>query len=292
MSRRLPPLNALRAFEAAARHLNFMNAANELAVTPSAVSHQVKSLEDWAGLPLFHRDGRRMALTEPAMKYLPAVSAALDQLALATRKLRAGDAGQGWLTVAMMPSFAAKWLVPRMAAFRETHPQIDLWIATFEGQTGELAPEIDVAIRYGKGDWPGLTATKVITEEIFPVCAPSFADRFRTPQDLTQVTLLHDELREDWAMWLKAAGVTDIDSYRGPGFDDSALLIQAAIEGLGVALARSALVEDDLADGRLIKPFAIGLPATSAYYLVHAAGAESLPKVKAFTSWLLNEAGA
>lgn len=292
MTRRLPPLNALKAFEAAARHLNFINAANELAVSPSAISHQVKSLEDWAGLTLFRRDGRAMALTEPAQKYLPAVTAALDQLALATRKLRAGDPGQGWLTVAMMPSFAAKWLVPRMAAFREAHPEIDLWIATFEGQSGELASGVDVAIRYGKGDWAGLTATKVITEEIFPVCAPDLAPRLRSPQDLAGVTLLHDELREDWAMWLAAAGVADIDSHRGPGFDDSALLVQAAIEGLGVALARSALVEDDLADGRLVKPFAVGLPAASAYYLVHAAGAEAQPKVKAFRNWLLKEAGA
>lgn len=290
MARRLPPLNALKAFEAAARHLNFINAANELAVTPSAVSHQVKSLEDWAGVPLFRRDGRAVVLTEAAQKYLPAVSAALDQLALATRKLRAAETAQGWLTVAMMPSFAAKWLVPRLPGFRAAHPAIDVWIATFESQQGPLAPEVDVAIRYGKGDWPGLTATKVITEEIYPVCAPELAGRLKEPADLAGATLLHDELREDWAMWLSAAGVSGVDSHRGPGFDDSGLLIQAAVEGLGVALARSALVEDDLADGRLVRPFGIGLPAASAYYLVHAEGAEALPKVKAFRDWVLAEA--
>jgi LysR family glycine cleavage system transcriptional activator len=290
VARRLPPLNALRAFEAAARHLNFINAANELAVTPSAVSHQVKSLEDWAGLPLFRREGRGIALTEGAQKFLPAISAALDQIALAARKLRAADAGQGWLTVAMMPSFAAKWLVPRLPAFRAAFPAIDVWIATFESQSGTLAPEVDVAIRYGKGDWPGLVAVKVLSEEIFPVCAPALAAQLRTPDDLASVTLLHDELREDWAMWLAAAEVTGIDSHKGPGFDDSGLLIQAAVEGLGVALGRSALVDDDLADGRLARPFSLGLPAASAYYVVHPAGAETQPKVRAFRDWMLSEA--
>jgi LysR family glycine cleavage system transcriptional activator len=190
----------------------------------------------------------------------------------------------------MLPSFAAKWLVPRLPAFRAAHPGIDIWIATFESQSGPLVPEVDVAIRYGKGDWPGLAAAKVITEDIFPVCAPDLALRLKVPGDLAGVTLLHDELRENWAMWLAAAGVTGIDADRGPGFDDSGLLIQAAIEGLGVALARSALVEDDLADGRLVKPFGIGLPAASDYYLVHAVGAETLPKVRAFREWMLAEA--
>jgi LysR family glycine cleavage system transcriptional activator len=135
-------------------------------------------------------------------------------------------------------------------------------------------------------------ATKAITEEIYPVCAPELAARLREPSDLAAMTLLHDELRENWGMWLAAAGVPEIDALRGPGFDDSGLLIQAAVEGLGVALARSALVEDDLADGRLVKPFGIGLPAASDYYLVHPAGAETLPKVRAFRDWLLAEAAA
>jgi LysR family glycine cleavage system transcriptional activator len=293
MARRLPPLNALKAFEAAARQLNFINAANELAVTPSAISHQIKTLEDWAGIPLFRRDGRNIVMTEAAQKYLPTISAALDQIALATRKLRAADPGQGWLTVAMMPSFAAKWLVPKLPGFRAAYPNIDVWIATFESQTGPLATEVDVAVRYGKGDWPGLVATKVMTEEIFPVCAPSLLagqNALKEPADLAKHTLLHDEMREDWAMWLAAAGVTGVDPNRGPGFDDSGLLIQAAVEGLGVALARSALVEDDLEDGRLIRPFGIGLPAASAYYLVHATGADTLPKVLAFRDWIIREA--
>jgi LysR family glycine cleavage system transcriptional activator len=293
MNRRLPPLNALRAFEAAARNLNFLNAAKELGVTPSAISHQIKSLEEWARIPLFRRDGRAMALTEAAAKFLPSVSQALDQIALSTRRLLAADPSHNWLTVAMLPSFAAKWLVPRLTAFRAKNPNIDVWIATFESQTGPLAPEVDVAIRYGQGHWPGLEATLILTETLFPVAAPDIANGsnpLRTPADLQAHTLLHDEMREDWAMWLAAAGVSGIDAARGPGFDDSGLLIQAAIEGLGVALARSALVDDDLADGRLVKPFDIGLPANSAYYLVYPPGSGKSDKIAAFRDWLLSEA--
>ncbi len=287
MQRRLPPLNSLRAFESAARLLSFTKAADELSVTQSAVSHQVKGLEDWAGLPLFRRDGRAVALTEAAQKFLPAVTQALDQLALAGRKLQAVDPGQGWLTVAVMPSFAGKWLVPRLAAFRAKHPNIDVWVASFERQTGGLDAEVDMAIRYGREDWPGLTRIKILGEELFPVCAPALAQQLKDPTDLARVTLLHDELREDWTMWLRTAGVTTVDATRGPGFDDSGLLIQAAIEGLGVALGRSVLVKGDLEAGRLVRPFATALPSESAYYLVYPPELENAPKIKAFREWLL-----
>jgi LysR family glycine cleavage system transcriptional activator len=256
-------------------------------VTQSAVSHQVKGLEDWAGVPLFRRDGRHVALTEAAAKFLPAVTTALDQLALAGRKLQAVDPGQGWLTVAVMPSFAGKWLVPRLADFRDKHPNIDVWIATFEAQTGALGADVDLAIRYGKGDWPGLASVKVLSEELFPVCAPKLAGQLKEPADLARATLLHDEMREDWGMWLRVAGVTGFDATRGPGFDDSGLLIQAAIEGLGVALGRSVLVKGDLDAGRLVRPFAPALAAESAFYLVYPPDLENAPKIKAFRDWLL-----
>ncbi len=243
-------------------------------------------------MPLFRRDGRHMALTEAAQKYLPAVSAALDQIALASRKLQAVDPGQGWLTVAVMPSFAGKWLVPRLAAFRAKHPEIDVWLATFERQTGALDADVDLAIRYGREEWPGLTSIKFLGEELFPVCAPSLGPQLKDPTDLGRVTLLHDELREDWGMWLRAAGVTTVDPSRGPGFDDSGLLIQAAIEGLGVALGRSVLVKGDLDAGRLVKPFPTALASESAYYLVYPPELENAPKVKAFREWLLATAGA
>ncbi len=289
MQRRLPPLNSLRAFESAARLLSFTRAADELAVTQSAVSHQVKTLEDWAGLPLFRRDGRAVALTEAAAKFLPAVTLALDQLALAGRKLQAVDPGQGWLTVAVMPSFAGKWLVPRLSTFRAKHPNIDVWLATFEAQTGALGADVDIAIRYGREEsaGTGLTSIKILSEELFPVCAPAMAAQLQEPTDLARATLLHDELREDWAMWLRTAGVTTVDATRGPGFDDSGLLIQAAIEGLGVALGRSVLVKGDLEAGRLVRPFATTLPGGSAYYLVYSPELENAPKIKAFREWLL-----
>lgn len=292
MKRRLPPLNSLRAFESAARQLSFTKAADELSVTQSAVSHQVAALEEWAGNPLFKRQGKAMVLTEAAAKFLPSVSAALDQIALAGRKLQAVDPTHGWLTVAMMPSFAAKWLVPRLNDFHDKNPDMDVWIATFEAQTGALGSDVDLAIRYGKGDWPGLTSVKILTEELFPVCAPRLASQLREAADLTRATLLHDELREDWSMWFRAAGLTTTDPARGPGFDDSGLLIQAAIEGLGVALGRSVLVKGDLDAGRLVRPFQISIPAESAFYLVYPPDLENTPKIKVFREWLLETAEA
>ena len=292
MRRRLPPLNSLRAFESAARHLSFTKAADELAVTQSAVSHQVTSLEAWAGVPLFKRQGRAVVLTQAAVKFLPSVSTALDQNALAGRKLQAVDPTHGWLTVAVMPSFAAKWLVPRLSDFQEKNPDLDVWIATFEAQTGALASDVDLAIRYGRGDWPGLTSVKILSEELFPVCAPKLAPRLRSPADLMQSTLLHDELREDWSMWFSAAKITAKDPARGPGFDDSSLLIQAAIEGLGVALGRSVLVKGDLDAGRLVRPFEVAIPAEFAYYLVYPPDLESAPKIEVFRNWLQSTARA
>jgi LysR family glycine cleavage system transcriptional activator len=270
--------------------MSFTRAADELSVTQSAVSHQVQTLEDWAGVPLFKRQGRQMVLTEAAVKFLPSVTAALDQLALASRKLQAVDPTHGWLTVAMMPSFAAKWLVPRLADFHAGNPDMDVWIATFEPQTGALGTDVDVAIRYGAGEWPGLTSVKILSEELFPVCAPRLAAGLHVPSDLTKATLLHDELREDWSMWFRASGLTTVDPSRGPGFDDSGLLIQAAIEGLGVALGRSVLVKGDLEAGRLVRPFTTSIPAENAFYLVYPPDLESAPKIRTFREWLLRAA--
>ncbi len=226
------------------------------------------------------------------------MGAALDQLDVATRRLLASDPRKGWLTVAMMPSFAAKWLVPRLPGFRAKHPDIDVWIATWwnfpdsEDMTAFTDSDVDLAILYGAGDWSGVAATRVLTEQIFPVCAPAYArdHRLEAPADLAQATLLHDEMRQDWRLWLKAAGVAGVDPDRGPGFDDSALLLQAAAAGMGVALGRSALIADDLAAGRLIAPFELKLEADFAYHLVARPGTENLPKIKAFRDWLTAEA--
>jgi len=299
MSRKLPPLNALRAFEAAARLGSVSKAASGLAVTQSAVSHQIKALEDWAQIDLLRRQGRGITLTNEGQRYLGAVTAALDQLDVATRRLLASDPRKGWLTVSMMPSFAAKWLVPRMAQFRAKHPDIDVWVSTWwnftdaADLTAFTDSDVDLAILYGGGDWPEVISTRFLTEEIFPVAAPAYAaaNALKRPADLARATLLHDEMRQDWRLWLTAAGVDGIDPDRGPGFDDSGLLLQAASAGMGVALGRSALIADDLAAGRLVAPFALKLRADNAYYLVARPGTENLPKIKAFRDWLLAEAG-
>lgn len=290
MSRRLPPLNSIRAFEAVARLRSFKKAAEELSVTQSAVSHQITALEEWLGLELFRRDGRRVAPTEPALAYLAAVSASFDGLDAATRRLLMTDPRRGWLTVAMLPSFASKWLLPRLSGFRARHPEIDVWIATWGEEMLDFSKsEADVAIRYGPGGWDGVHAAKFMTEELFPVCSPNLLQGthpLRVPSDLKFHTLLHDEMREDWRMWLAAAHVDDVDPDRGSGFDDSSLAIQAAIAGMGVALGRSVLVREDLEAGRLVRPFDLKLPAEYAYYVVCRAGTEELPKIAAFRTWL------
>ncbi len=293
MARRLPPLNALRAFESAARHLSFTRAAEELNVTQAAISHQVKGLEERLGIALFRRLNRALLLTDAGQAYLPAVHDAFDRIAEATARLTAHDRA-GVLTVSVLPSFAAKWLVPRLGGFRHAHPDIDVHIAPSDRLTDFAREDVDLAIRYGKGEWPGLRADRMLTEEIFPVCSPRLLEgphRLRTPADLRHHTLLHDDMRIDWRLWLLAAGVDGIDASRGPSFTDSSMVIQAAVEGQGVALGRSALAADDLAAGRLVKPFDISLPAAVAYYVVCPEATAGRPKIVAFREWVIAEAG-
>ncbi len=294
MVRRLPPLNALRAFEAAARHLSFTRAAQELNVTQAAISHQVKALEERLGVRLFRRFNRALLLTDAGQGYLPPVREAFDRLAEATERLTARDAG-GALTVSVLPSFAAKWLVPRLGRFREVCPDIDVRVAPSDHLTDFDREDVDVAIRYGAGKWPSLRADFLMTEDIFPVCSRALVDGphpLRAPADLRHHTLLHDEGHRRWGVWLLAAGVTDIDPTRGTVFTDSGMVVQAAAEGQGVALARSALAAADLAAGRLVKPFDISMPAEYAYYVVCPEATAERPKVAAFREWVLAEAVA
>jgi LysR family glycine cleavage system transcriptional activator len=293
MARRLPPLNALRVFEAAARHLSFTRAAEELNVTQAAVSHQIKGLEARLGLKLFHRLNRALLLTDQGQAYFPPVRDALDTLAQATERLGATDTA-GRLTVSTLVSFAANWLVPRLGRYRALHPEIDVRITTSDFLVEFAREDVDLAIRYGGGDWRGLDAARLMTEEVFPVCSPGLLDRgppLRDPSDLRHYTLLHDEMREDWRMWLMAAGATDIDATRGPSFSNSNLVVQAAIAGEGVALGRSVLVADDLDAGRLVRPFEMSLPGEFAYYVVCPEATAGRPKIEAFRDWLLDEAG-
>ena len=288
--RRLPPLKAVRTFEAAARHLSFTRAADELHVTQAAVSHQIKALEEWLGVTLFRRQTRGVLLTDAGRAYLPALTDALDAIDRATRDLLRRDQA-GILTISSLGSFAAKWLVPRLGRFADRHPDISVRIAAEDTLVDFTQSEVDLAIRYSRGTWRGLHHEKFLTEEFFVVCAPKLLDGphpLNSPADLAHHTLLHDQMREDWQMWLDHAGVT-VGPGRSLGFSHSNMVLDAAIDGLGVALGRSIMVADDLAAGRLVKPFALSLKAEFAYHLVCPPDHVGRPKVKAFRDWIFDE---
>lgn len=292
MSRRLPPLNALRTFEAAARHLSFTRAGDELHVTQAAVSHQIRGLEEWLGLPLFRRMNRTLLLTEAGQAYLPRVRSALDLLAQATEQLFRQDS-TGTLTISTMPSFAAKWLVPRLGRFQAQHPELDVMLHTSAQIVDFTQQDVDAAIRFGAGRWPGLRVERLMTEDIFPVCSPRVQDgprRIDRPDDLRHHVLMHDDYMITWECWCEAAGVHGLDTSRGPRYTDSALVLQAAIDGQGVALARGVLVSDDLAAGRLVRLFDIRLPGDFAYYVVAPPHYYTRPKVQSFHDWIFAEA--
>jgi LysR family glycine cleavage system transcriptional activator len=297
--RRLPPLNALRAFEAAARHLNFSRAADELSVTPGAVSQQIQNLEDYVGVALFKRTPKGLLLTDAAQMALPALREAFDRLAEAASLLTAAVDGRR-LTLTAPPSFAAKWLVPRLKRFEESYPQIDVWLSADMDIVDFATGEVDLAIRYGGGRYPGLELQKLLSETVIPVVSPGLMNEnpLTSPADLAHHTLLHDgspnadESCPDWSMWLAARGVRGVDGTRGPRFNQSSLVIEAAMGGRGVALAKQTLAQDDLDAGRLLAPFHITTAVDFAYYLVHPKAKGRLPQVKAFVSWISAEAAA
>lgn len=288
--RRLPPLNALRAFEAAARHLSFTKAAGELNVTQAAISHQIRALEDWLGMQLFKRQNRALLLTDSGQAYLPALRDAFDLMGSATAKLHQRDQS-GALNVSTFTSFAAKWMVPRLGRFTSANPDIEIRLGINDSLVDFGADAIDVGVRYGRGDWKGLHMDLLMTEVVFVVCSPKLLvgpHPLKTPEDLRHHTLLHDDLPEDWGTWLDAAGV-DTVKVRARGdlvFNHSEMVLQAAADGLGVALGRSVLVADDLEAGRLVKPFDLQLPTQSAYYVVYPENAGDRPKIKVFREWL------
>lgn len=299
MARNLPPLNSLRAFEAAARHLSFTKAAEELHVTPAAISHQIKALEELLGVPLFRRLTRALRLTQAGQAALPPLRDGFDKLADAVDLLRAHEES-GAITVSLDPSFAAKWLVPRLDRFRAVHPDLDVRLDATEKLVDFQRDNVDLAIRYGGGNYPGLEAERLLSEEIFPVCSPKLLkgpEPLAQPGDLRHHTLIHlewdseDVTAPNWRMWLLAAGIHDIDFTRGPVFSMTSLALQAAIEGQGVALASSFLVADDLAAGRLVAPFDLSVcdPLDFAYHIVVPKRTADLPKVVAFKTWLLDE---
>ena len=295
MSARLPSLNGLRAFEAAARHLSFTQAASELNVTQTAISHQIKRLEQELGVRLFIRQNRALTLTPEASEYLPGVRAAFNDLRLATDRLLRREDGHV-LTVSTLASLAAKWLLPRLSAFQEAHPGIDVRITTSTSLVDFQRDNVDAAIRYGRGQWAGLRADWLMADEVFPVCSPALLTGERPlkcPEDLKDHVLLHtsNTNSDDWRLWLTAAGLpADLSKQPGITFDMIFMTIQAAIDGIGVAMGRTSYVQDDIAKGRLVVPFKIALPADAGFYLVSPQGRRDPPKLAAFREWLAGSA--
>jgi LysR family glycine cleavage system transcriptional activator len=294
---RLPPLNALRAFEVAARRGGFTNAARELHVTPAAVSHQIKTLESHLDVQLFRRLPRGLELTEAGRQLLPQLSRGFHHFARAIEGLGAGGLA-GPLTINTVPSFAALWLVPRLAGFLRAYPNIEVQLLAAEKAPDLNRGEVDIRLPYGMGHYPGLATTLVMRENIFPVCAPSLLNQLRLRRfaDLRHHTLLHDvntgaeEPTMTWRRWLRDAGVSGIDPDRGVKFSNAILLVEAAVRGLGVALGRMSLVGDHLATGRLVRPLKASRPADYAYYAVTTHAGAERPRVQAFLGWLEVEA--
>lgn len=293
-------LNALRAFEASARHKSFSAAAAELHVTSAAVGQLVRSLEDWLGKPLFIRattGQHRLIPTEVAEMALPEIRAGFDRLTLGLARLKEG-ANSDVLTVTVSPAFAAKWLLPRIDRFQAAWPDIDVRLDTNLKPVDFAVQRVDVGVRYGAGNWPGLVSEKLMEEEVFPVCSPTMLHTrsFHQVSDLLEVTLIHDLSMDShsgfasWQAWLAKAGVKQQTQTRGMQINNSAAVLQAAIDGHGIALARSVMARDDLSSGRLIRLYpSINVASSLAYFLVYRPECFSLPRLQAFRSWLNKE---
>ena len=294
ISSSLPPLTALRAFECAARHLSFTQAARELSVTQAAVSHQVKQLESHLGVPLFRRLARRVELTRDGEVWARELGEVFSRLEeVNTRLRRRSGSARPVVRVSAIPSFAARWLLPRLGRFAKAHPAIDVRIAA-EVHLVDFASgrePVDVGIRYGTGPWAGLVAKKLARDALVVVASPSYLamNKLKTPKDLLRHSLLFDDQPEPWFAWLRAHGVPHVASVKGTVLTDSAMLVAAAALGQGVALARRSLAQDDLASGTLVLPFPKEppMPTGRAYFLVGARATFARPEVSAFADWLV-----
>lgn len=290
MAARLPPLNALRAFEASARHLSFTRAAEELFVTQAAISHQIKSLEEHLGIKLFMRKNRALLLSEEGQSYYLDIKDVFNSLHEATEKLLARGA-KGAITVSLQPSFAIQWLVPRLSDFNELHPDIDVRIKAVDQPDNSLTEDVDIAIYYGRGRWPNIHAQQLHTEYLIPVCSPLLLTGkkpLNDVDDLKQHILLHDTSRRDWKRWVKQVNVKGINVNHGPIFSHSSMVLQAAIHGQGIALANSFLAKPDIDAGRLVCPFTEVLVSKNAHYLVYREQQAELGKIEAFNQWMLD----
>jgi LysR family glycine cleavage system transcriptional activator len=290
--RRLPALNALKAFEAAARHESFTRAAAELCVTQGAVSHQVKALEAELGIKLFNRERQRLLITGAGREYLGVIRDALDRIAVGTERLVQRQTS-GVLTISTSPDFAAKWLVHRLGRFAEAHPDFDLRVSATMHHVDFAREEVDLAVRHGDGNWAGLDVVRLCSEQLFAVCSPKLLSTrhgVSKPSDVLKFPLLHLDDRKDWSKWLEAAGVVDAKLSHGPVLNRASMVIDAAVDGQGVALARTALAAWDLINGRLIRPFELTLRLSKSYWIVCPKATSALPKIATFRAWLLAEA--
>ncbi|MEZ2129419.1 MULTISPECIES: transcriptional regulator GcvA [unclassified Sinorhizobium] len=291
MARKLPPLTALPAFDAAARHLSFTNAAAELNLTHGAISRAVRNIEERLGIQLFERGTRSVRLTPAGAAYAAEIAAALDQISAATIVATAPRSA-GVLNVSTSDGFAGRWLVPRLHRFHRANRDIDVRVSTSGGLADFVRDGIDIAIRYGSGQYKGVVSEFLSEEEVFPVCSPELLQgehSLREPSDLKHHTLIHDNFRIDWAMWLQRAGLDEISPRSGVKFDSATYAVEAAVHGEGVLLGRSALVSADMAAGRLVCPFDLRMKSASKYYVVYLASALRQKKVKAFRDWLFKE---
>ena len=291
MLRRLPPLNALKAFEAAARSDSFTRAAEELNVTPGAVSQQVKALEATLGIKLFNRERQRLVITEAGREYLAVLRDAFDQIAVGTDRIVRHQRSSA-LTVSTSSDFAAKWLVNRLGPFSGAHPEIDLRVSATDHHVDFAREDVDVAVRHGDGNWPGLAVVQLCSERLFPVCSPrliSGRNRVTRPSHLLRFPLLRLNDWKTWNRWFEAAGVADPVAH-GPVLNRAGMLIDAAVDGQGVALARTALAAWDLINGRLVRPIDVSLEMSNTYWIVCPKATSKIPKITIFRNWLLAEA--
>lgn len=296
-NRSLYPLNALRAFEAAARHLSFAKAADELSVTPAAVSHQVRKLEDYLGMQLFRRLPRGLLLNDEGQIFAADLADVFVSLDKVVERTMSGPA-QSELTISVAPMFAVKWLVPRLQRFADTHPDIDVRMSSSIDVVDFQRSGFDAAIRLGRGRYPGLVAERLFDETLTPMCSPRLLEGLETPDDLRDRVLLHDESMTfhpdapTWKTWIDLAGAEQVDPSRGPRFNQPEHTLQAAIDGVGVVLGWRNLASADLAAGRLVEPFQLTLPLEFAFYLVYPEVYADRRKIRKLRSWLLSESVA
>lgn len=291
---KFPPLNSLRAFESAARHLSVKIAAEELCVTPGAVSQMLRILEDHLGVKLFERVNRGIVLTQAGRDYLPPIRNAFRQIAEATRRV-AISTDVGILTLSTTPFFASAWLAPRLHSFQEMHPGIDLQVLTSSAPVEFSRDSVDIAVRHGTGRYPGLRSYRLVSVEMVPVAAPSMVERFgmpAAPEGLTRWPHVHDADRQGWSLWFHAQGIDDFDLPRGPSFDDSAALLAAVIAGQGAGLLPAAMIAPDVQEGRLVRLAKPTHMETFAYYLVYPEANHGNPKIAALRDWILSMACA